>query len=306
MHQLIQFAQDPWLSDGDRELVNGLIHQQMQQRDPAYQQKMQMQGIDMQKAQLELQQMQNPKPQFENIGGRLVQIMPDGSVKEAYAPPPEPVKEPAKPAEIQEYEYAVGQGFPGTFSDWKASQKGGMSIQTNPDGTMTFQQGSNIKPMTEAQSKDTVYATRAEGALPLLDQYANELTGVVGNTLGQLPLVGNAMKPESFQKAEQASNEFLQAILRKDTGAAITEGEQALYGNTYIPRMGDGPEVIAQKKAARFRALQAMKAGMTPQAILAQENALANSGNAPMQPQAAQPAPAPQGGNNLKSKYGLE
>lgn len=199
-----------------------------------------------------------------------------------------------KPAAIQEYEYAKEQGFPGSFQDWEASKKGGMSLQTNPDGTVSFSQGSNIKPMTEAQSKDTVFATRAEGALRIFDQIENGLTGkqgVIGGTLGQLPVAGNYLKTEDFQRAEQAGNEFLQAILRKDTGAAITPGEQALYGTVYLPRPGDSPKVMEQKKAARKRALNGIKAGMPPQAILAQETALAKE--SPQQSDAMSQGPQP-------------
>jgi hypothetical protein len=185
----------------------------------------------------------------------------------------------AVPAGIQEYEYAKQQGFPGTFQDWEASKKGGMSLQVDPaTGQVTFQQGSNIKPMTEAQSKDTIFSTRAEGALQLLDSetkpLAKNLTEFGSATLGQMPGVGNYMKSEGYQQAEQAGNEFLQAILRKDTGAAITPGESILYGATYLPQPGDGAQVLEQKKAARRRAVLAIKAGMTPQAILAQERAL--------------------------------
>jgi hypothetical protein len=221
---------------------------------------------------------------------------------EGYSEPPDRT---ARPAAIQEYEYAVGQGFKGTYQDWEASKKGGMSLQVDPaTGQVTFQQGGNIKPMTEAQSKDTVFATRAEGALQLLDSatdpLANNLTEMGGSTVGQIPLVGNFMKSDGYQQAEQAGNEFLQAILRKDTGAAITPGEQALYGGTYLPKPGDGPEVLVQKQASRRRAVDALKAGMTPQAILAQERALQQTQPQPVpQPDASAPI-------DLKSKYGLE
>ena len=76
--------------------------------------------------------------------------------------------------------------------------------------------------------------------------------------------------------AEQAGKEFLQAILRKDTGAAITPAETSEYGSVYLPRPGDTPELLAQKRVSRMRALEAIKAGMPPAAILAQERALKN------------------------------
>jgi hypothetical protein len=191
-------------------------------------------------------------------------------------------KENHAPARVQEYEYAKQQGFPGSFNDWLASQKGGMSLQVDPEtGAVSFQQGGNIKPMTEGQSKDTTYATRAEGALPILDKYGNSLTSLGESVGGSLPVVGNYAKSADYQQAEQAGTEFLQAILRKDTGAAITPQETAEYGKVYLPRPGDSQEVLAQKKTSRKRALEALKAGMTPQAILAQERALTKIGSTP-------------------------
>ena len=102
---------------------------------------------------------------------------------------------------------------------------------------------------------------------------------------GGVPVVGNYAKSPEFQQAQQAGREFLAAILRKDTGAAITAEETARYGQTYLPRPGDSPQVLEQKKQSRRRALDAIKAGMPPQAILAQEKAL-SQGQAPAQNQA--------------------
>jgi len=203
----------------------------------------------------------------------------------------------SKPSAIQEYEYAKQQGFPGTFQDWEASKKGGMSLQVDPaTGAVTFQQGGNIKPMTEAQSKDAVFATRAEGALKVLDgrvdpndpqspYLSDSLTSLPEAVGGKTPMVGNYMKSPEYQRAEQAGLEFLQAILRKDTGAAITSQEQTEYGRVYLPQPGDGPQVLEQKRQSRQRALEALKAGMPPQAILAQEKALSRGQQTPTEEQ---------------------
>lgn len=164
----------------------------------------------------------------------------------------------------------------------KASQTSGMEIVTNPDGTMSFRQGSGVggKPLTEGESKDTVYATRAQGALPDIDKYGEALAGAVDNAASAT--IGNVATSKEFQLAQNAGNEFLQAILRKDTGAAITTQEMEEYGKTYLPSFGDKPETLERKKTARRRALEAMKAGMPPQAILAQERALQNTANSGM------------------------
>ncbi len=186
-----------------------------------------------------------------------------------------PLAPPEEPSGVREYEYARKQGFKGQLEDWKASQKGGMSLQVDPaTGQVSLQTGGNIKPLTEAQSKDAVYATRAQGALEKLDKYGNALTDLGQSVASGAGTVGNYLKTPEYQQAEQAGREFLQAILRKDTGAAITAGEMDSYGKTYLPGPGDSPELLAQKQQSRTRALEALKAGMTPQAILNQERAL--------------------------------
>jgi hypothetical protein len=159
----------------------------------------------------------------------------------------------------------------------------GFSIRTNPDGSVEMVQGAGGLPkaLTEGQSKDATYATRAEGSLPVLDQYDVALANVGDRALDVDPtgVVRGRMQSTEYQLAKQAGDEFLQAILRKDTGAAITVGEQQLYGVTYLPQPGDSPELIAQKRQARRRALEALKAGMPPSAIVAQERALEQSGS---------------------------
>lgn len=201
-----------------------------------------------------------------------------------------PTKEAAKPAGIQEYEYAKQQGFPGTFSDWEASKRGGMSLVVDPaTGAMTFQQGSNIKPLTESQSKDTVFSTRAKGAMVELEKNSGALTSYGDSIVSGAPVIGNALVSEPYQKAAQAGKEFLQAILRKDTGAAITKEETAEYGSVYLPQPGDSEGTQAQKKLSRQRAVAALEAGMTPQAILAQEKALLQTGQGPAGPAPAAP-----------------
>jgi hypothetical protein len=244
VQMLLQAAQNPWLNDNQRAIVNMLLEKQL--AGPG-------EGFTLGEGQIRFDANGNPVAR----GGE---------------------KPAAKPSAVQEYEYAKEQGFPGTFQDWEASKKGGMSLTVDPaTGQVSFQQGANIKPLTEGQSKDTVFATRAEGALPLIDKFGDALTSLPETMGAQVPGVGNYMKSPEFQQAEQAGKEFLQAILRKDTGAAITPAETAEYGTVYLPRPGDSPALLAQKKASRTRALEAIKAGMPAQAILMQEKALANT-----------------------------
>lgn len=147
---------------------------------------------------------------------------------------------------------------------------------------------------TEAQSKDNVYATRAEGALRDLDPIADVLTSLPNRAADKDPTgLARNLQSDNFQMASQAGLEFLASILRKDTGAAVTPSEEEMYGRMFLPQVGDGEAVLRQKKAARTRAVNAIKAGMNADQILATERALANS---PSASGSGSPSPAAQSG----------
>lgn len=271
---LVAAISDPWASKEQRAIATALLEQQMQQQDPYRQ-------AQLQKMQLEIQQMSQPqRSALMNAGNG--QIYDPNSDRWILAPGgDQQTFRQAAPEEAAKYGAVGGQFGPdGRF--YPINPPAGMNIQMGPDGTFTFEQGPGVqqRPLTEAQSKDAVYATRAEGALPLLDQFGDALADPIQRAAEYDPTgVLRGQQTPEFQQARQAGDEFLQAILRKDTGAAITTGEMESYGRTYLPMPGDGPQVLAQKKVARARALEAMKSGMPPQAILNQEEALRKSGS---------------------------
>lgn len=133
--------------------------------------------------------------------------------------------------------------------------------------------------LTEQQSKDLVYFTRGSEANKALEGLANNLTltggeqgawGVKDQIVRNLPFGlgesagANVLVSSERQQAEQAAREFLSAILRKDTGAAITEQEIDIYGKTYLPQPGDSTATLNQKAKARETALRAIEAGLGP------------------------------------------
>jgi len=186
--------------------------------------------------------------------------------------------------------------------------QGAMPEETifGPDGKPIMVRGgagANTK-FTEGQSRDNVYATRAEGALAKLEPVAGALTGragKVGEMLGgvTMGLSRELLQSDDYQVAKNAGDEYLQAILRKDTGAAITTDEQLLYGVTYLPQPGDKDAVLQAKAEARVRALEAIRAGMSVDQLATVARAeraaierLAAQGDQPAPQGAPQPGPA--------------
>lgn len=195
----------------------------------------------------------------------------------------EPVFEGDQPTPADEYERYVQEERdagrePLSRIDYAQAKKGSETIY-GPDGNpIIVRGGASSARLTEGQSKDNVYATRAEGAIRTLEPVANALTNRTDRVLDAVPLgIGREGQNSDFQVAQQAGEEFLQAILRKDTGAAITTQEQEMYGKTFLPQPGDGPQVLDAKRASRQRAIEALKSGMSAEQILTQERAVDNA-----------------------------
>lgn len=119
----------------------------------------------------------------------------------------------------------------------------------------------------EAQSKDSGYANRmfdAEGVLR--DPKVIEAgTSVKQAGIEGIPLVPDMAKnwahsPE-YQKYDQAQRNMINAILRRESGAAISSSEFDNAYKQYIPRPGDSPEKLQEKQRNRQAAIAGIAGG---------------------------------------------
>lgn len=162
----------------------------------------------------------------------------------------------------------------------ETSSSAGTRLKLNPEtGEMEFTQGGpagadGMPKLTEGNSKDLGFAARMTGALDTLDPIAGNLTNFWEKMAGGAPAgLGNYMQSEEFQQADQAGQEFITAMLRKDSGAVISPEEKKTYGDLYLPQPGDKPNTLKQKAAARRRAVKALAIGIPAAAIAAAEKA---------------------------------
>lgn len=296
--QLSELASNPYATDAQKAIITQLMGQQMDAMKPQAAPDP-IDAINLEKAQLELAQLKNPQASqgFQPMSAQEVaelglppgvyQRGPDGRIDTV-----EKTQATVDPiADLKARALAAGltEGTPEYQQFMMANGKtdGGMIIESDGQGGFRMAQGAaagaaGSKPFTEGQSKDVVYSTRAKGALAALDPIAGSLTDRGDVAAGWLPMgLGGGMQGEDYQVAKTAGDEFLQAVLRKDTGAAITPAEQQLYGETYLPRPGDSAERLKYKSEARQRAVDAIDAGMSPAQIVAQERAL-EKGNPPV------------------------
>lgn len=158
-----------------------------------------------------------------------------------------------------------------------------MEPVSGPDGAPVM----GNKPLTEFQGKSTGFGMRAENASGIIDQVgrngevqpsllkrAFESVPLVGGGLGML--ANKTQSPEQ-QQIEQAQRDFVNAVLRQESGAAISGSEFDNAKLQYFPQPGDSPKVIAQKKANREMAINGFRISAGPGAK--------NFGGAQPQPQ---------------------
>lgn len=171
----------------------------------------------------------------------------------------------ATPDEIKVYGTNGQVGPDGRF--YPVAPPQGTALSVDPTtGAVTFNQGPGVKPLTEAQSKDSFFATRMTSAVPTIDKYQSSLLNLPEAAAGAVP-GGRYLQSEEYQLARDAGDDFVAAYLRKDSGAALTEEEKTQYSNLLLPRPGDKPAIIEAKKRRREVAIRAIESGMPPSAV---------------------------------------
>ena len=83
-------------------------------------------------------------------------------------------------------------------------------------------------------------------------------TSAVQTALSAIPGAGNYLTSADRQKYEQAKRDFINAQLRRESGAAISPTEFDSANKQYFPTPGDSEAVISQKAANRRAAVEAM------------------------------------------------
>lgn len=148
------------------------------------------------------------------------------------------------------------------------------------------------KPLTEYQGKATTFGTRAaqsHNILNSLEEGVNPVNVAASRKGGML--VNWAMDTPTRQ-VEQAQRDFINAVLRQESGAAIGKDEYESAARQYFPEAGDPPEVIAQKRAARETQIR----GFAKQAGPAGAPDIINAFNTPYAlPKAQEQKPTSQG-----------
>ena len=130
----------------------------------------------------------------------------------------------------------------------------------NPQGLAVPVPGMPQKPMTETQAKDNLFGLRMQEAQRGLAELAEDKDPVT--SIKPWARWTSVMAGDNTQRFEQYQRDFINAVLRKESGAAIGKDEFDNALIQYFPRWGDSQAVIDQKTRNRQLALEGVAAGV--------------------------------------------
>lgn len=149
-------------------------------------------------------------------------------------------------------------------------------IPGGPADPKTKTGADGMPKLTEAQGKANLYQSRAteadrilsglEGKYSPMAINAKQGAGKVWGVGGALETAANYAMPANTQKAEQAQRDFVNAVLRQESGAVIADSEFANAQKQYFPQPGDSAAVIEQKRKNRETAINGLRVMAGPAA----------------------------------------
>jgi hypothetical protein len=246
---------------------------------------------------IEAQRKAAAKPQGQPIGAGGLRLE-DGTIVPPAARPADPNATPKAPPTRQRYDGAnvvqeelqadgtwkqIGTG-PRFAPEKPAAEKTYPIVHTadgiyerRPEGLVLLKDAKGVplkanareRPITEYQGKNALYgsrATQADTALLALEDKISTVGLSTKQSLQSVPVVGgilgagaNVALSANQQRVEQAQRNFVNAVLRQESGAVISDQEFENARKQYFPQPGDKPAVIAQKRQNRKTAIEGFK-----------------------------------------------
>ena len=147
----------------------------------------------------------------------------------------------------------------------QSGEKPPSGYRFNPDGSLKAITGGPAdkpvegKALTDAQSKALLFGSRMRESEKVLDALAadGKTTSIPGSQNTRWIM---ALTPEKNQMLGQAKRDFMSAVLRRESGAVISDSEFESADKQYFPQIGDSAKVIAQKASNRKLAIDGILA----------------------------------------------
>ena len=201
------------------------------------------------------------------------------------------MQEPERlPASVQEFQYAKGNGYTGSYTQFLKDKKAGTTVNLNqgikaPAGYMEDpsnpgtlvpipggpkdREGGNYE-FSEGERGAGAFYTRMQNSNQKLNQLennkdfdpANLTSWMMNNYADDSPIlaaIGNATMSDDEKAYMNYAEDFVTAVLRKESGAVIGQEEFMRNYRKLFPIPGDKQDDIRRKRELRLKEMEAMR-----------------------------------------------
>jgi hypothetical protein len=137
-------------------------------------------------------------------------------------------------------------------SEGKIMKPGDILVE---DGKAVYEAPDKPEKFTTAENQAAGFGLRMQESNDIINSIGADFTGFWSRPA---KYVMEGMKSDDRQKFEQAERNFINATLRRESGAAIAPEEFVSAREQYIPQPGDGDDVVAQKARNRLAVQQSL------------------------------------------------
>ncbi|MBO6755478.1 MAG: hypothetical protein JJ902_04075 [Roseibium sp.] len=165
------------------------------------------------------------------------------------------------PTSVQEYQFA--QQDP-QYLDYQRQLAEAKSTKINNN-------------MSVDQGKAAGFADRVSNSNRILLEVENEGRSFLNEKASEIPVVGNYLTTDAYKLYDQARRDFVNAVLRRESGAVISPSEFENAAQQYFPQPGDSPAVVEQKRKNRELVLRGLERaagpGYVPPSLIPEQSA---------------------------------
>ena len=225
---------NPWLSEG-------IKNSKLKQLDAKYETR---ELILTNKMKLQETQIDNGRADAQFIAGKtLDQLQQSGKLTQDIIMKAIDIVE--KEAEAERKSASAGTDYkpPTSYQEWELAGKPGTYAQ--------WLQEQNVKAPTSAQQTVATYATRIEQSNPIITKIGDKIAKMNIAQFEAEKKLPSYFQSDDYQAYDQASRNFINSVLRRESGAVISPSEFDNAYKQYLPRAGDSAQTLKQKKANR-------------------------------------------------------
>lgn len=249
-----EFLANPYGDPNQQQFVLGQINQQIQAAQP--QTPKEKLELDLLRAQIGKAQ-RLPRDPSADPSGPMRQDLLRAQTERAQRPQRDPTADPSG---------TMRRDLLQAQTERARRPSKGMNVTTNPDGTTSISFGGSggTEKLTVDQGKNTGFLIRGRQTMKILDRLEGEGTSLGNMIKSNIPIAGNYMLTPEYRQYDQAKRDFVNATLRRESGAVISDAEFANAEVQYFPQPGDDPETIAQKRRNREAVIAGFEVGAGP------------------------------------------